>query len=94
MKTFKNIANLVAAKRTTHPKKYSREELSTLLGLKTANLISKIEAANCSVPLKSLAKLSSVLGITPDEFKEAIMRDHEESLSHYFKSRSISKASK
>ena len=94
MKTFKNIANLVNTKRTTHPKNYSREELSSLLGLKTSNLISKIEEANCSVPLKSLAKLSSVLGIAPEEFKVAILRDHEESLSHYFKSRSISKASK
>ncbi|MDO9183643.1 MAG: helix-turn-helix transcriptional regulator [Bacteriovorax sp.] len=85
MKTFNNIATFVKKKRTEHHRKYSQDELSTLLGLKSNHLISKIEAAACSVPLKTLPKLAKILEVHPDEFKEAIIKDHQESLDRYFK---------
>lgn len=85
MKTFNNIASLVKTKRSEHHKNYSKEDLSALMGLKSESLITKIEEANCSVPLKSMSKLSQVLDISPDDFKDAILKDHEESLERYFR---------
>ena len=84
MKTFSNVASLVKTKRTEHMKCYSQTELASFLGLKNDKLISRIEEATCSVPLKSLSKLSKALDIPPDDLKEAILKDHEESLDRYF----------
>lgn len=91
MKTFNNIASLVKTKRTEHHKSYSQGELSSLLGLKSDYLIASIEEATCGVPLKSLSKLSEVLDIHPDDFKEAILKDHKESLDRYFSKKAIEK---
>jgi transcriptional regulator with XRE-family HTH domain len=84
MKTFNNIASLVKTKRTGHHKNYSQAELASLLGLKSDYLIANIEDAGCGVPLKSMSKLSEILDIDPDDFKEAILKDHQESLNKYF----------
>ncbi|MBC7537751.1 MAG: helix-turn-helix transcriptional regulator [Bacteriovorax sp.] len=84
MKTFNNIASLVKTKRTEHHKCYSQAELSSLLGLKSDYLIANIEEATCGVPLKSISKLSEILEIHPDDFKEAILKDHHESLDMFF----------
>ena len=84
MKTFNNIAELVKTKRTEHQENYSQAELANLLGLKSDYLISNIEQAACSVPLKSMSKLSEVLDINPEIVREAILRDYQESLDRYF----------
>lgn len=84
MKKFNNVASLVKTKRTKHHKNYSKAELSSLLGLKSDYLVASIEEAVCSVPLKALSKFSEILDIHPNDFKEAILKDHEESLDRYF----------
>ncbi|MGZ3789471.1 MAG: helix-turn-helix domain-containing protein [Bacteriovorax sp.] len=84
MKTFKNIADLVKSRRTNHSKKYTQKELATLMGHHYPELIANIENANCSVPLKKMSKLCSILKIHPEELKVAIMKDHEESLNRFF----------
>ncbi|MDD4972910.1 MAG: helix-turn-helix transcriptional regulator [Bacteriovorax sp.] len=92
MKTFSNIASLVKTKRTGHHKSYSQAELALLLGLKSDYLIANIEEAGCGVPLKSMSKLSEILDIDPDDFKEAILKDHQESLNRYFSKMQIGKS--
>lgn len=85
MRSFKNIATLVRIKRVGHPKNYSQSDLSLLLGYKNGQFISNVERGLCSVPLKMMKKISEVLGVTPDELKAAILKDHEVTLSNYFK---------
>jgi transcriptional regulator with XRE-family HTH domain len=91
MKTFKNIASLVKIKRISHPEAYSQEELAKLLGLKTHSLIAKIEEADCGVPLKSAPRLSEILNIHPNDFKEAVLKDHQESLERFFNNKVLGK---
>lgn len=83
MRCFKNIAELIKAKRLDHPKKYSQSELSNLLGYKNGQFISNVERALCNIPLKMLSRVSEVLDITSTELKSAILRDHEETLNNY-----------
>ncbi|MDD4972891.1 MAG: helix-turn-helix transcriptional regulator [Bacteriovorax sp.] len=85
MRIFNNIATLVKTKRIEHPECYSQIELANLLGFKCNKLIANIEEAECNVPLKIMTKLSQVLNIPPDDFKAAVMKDHEESLDLFFK---------
>lgn len=83
MRCFKNIAKLIRTKRQNHPKGYSQSELSNLLGYKNGQFISNVERALCNIPLKMLSKVSEVLDITPDELKEAILLDHEQTINNY-----------
>ncbi len=83
MRCFKNIAELIKSKRLQHPKAYSQSELSHLLGYKNGQFISNVERALCNIPLKMLGKVSEVLDITPETLKEAILKDHEETLNNY-----------
>lgn len=83
MKHFGNIAQLVKDARQNHPKGYSQSELSYAMGYKNGQFISNIERGLCSTPLKSLYKLSSVLGIDREVLKEAIIKDMGETLDYY-----------
>lgn len=85
MRCFKNIAALIRTKRLQHPKAYSQSELSHLLGYKNGQFISNVERALCNIPLKMLVKVSEVLDINPQEVKDAILKDHEETLNNYLK---------
>lgn len=84
MRSFNHIATLIKVKRAVHPKGYSPTEVAHLVGLNCDKLITDIENATCSVPLKMMPKLSYALNIHPNEFIEAVMKDHEESLDRYF----------
>lgn len=84
MKTFNHVASFIKTKRVQHHKGYSQEEVSSLLGFKSNKLIANIENAVCSVPLKTMFKLSEILNIDPEDLKEAILKDHQESLDRYF----------
>jgi transcriptional regulator with XRE-family HTH domain len=85
MRCFKNIAELIKAKRLQHPKSYSQSELSNLLGYKNGQFISNVERALCNIPLKMLSKVANVLNIEPEELKEAILKDQEETLNNFLK---------
>lgn len=84
MRTFKHIATLVKSKRINHPKNYSQSELSEMLGYKNGQFISNVERGLCSIPLKMMGKVSEILGISPEELKKSVLKDHEETLSNYF----------
>ena len=85
MRCFKNIALLIRTKRMAHPKGYSQSELSHLLGYKNGQFISNVERALCNIPLKMLGKVSEVLDIPAQDLKDAILKDHEETLNNYLK---------
>jgi transcriptional regulator with XRE-family HTH domain len=85
MRSFKNIATLIRTKRIGHPKNYSQSDLSMLLGYKNGQFISNVERGLCNVPLKMMKRISEVLEINPDELKTAILKDHDETLTNYFK---------
>jgi transcriptional regulator with XRE-family HTH domain len=93
MRSFKNIAALIRAKRINHPKSYSQSDLSLLLGYKNGQFISNVERGLCNVPLKMMKKISEVLDISGDEIKAAILKDHEETLTNYFNKSTTKKAS-
>ena len=84
MRSFKNTAALVRTKRTGHPKNYSQAELSILLGYKNGQFISNVERGLCNIPLNTMAKISEVLSITPEELKAAMLKDHDDTLTGYF----------
>lgn len=83
MRCFKNIAQLIRTKRLQHPKGYSQSELSHLLGYKNGQFISNVERALCNIPLKMLSRVSEVLDIDSQDLKNAILKDHEETLNNY-----------
>lgn len=85
MRCFENIAKLIRTKRINHPKGYSQSELSNLLGYKNGQFISNVERSLCSIPLKMLRKVSEVLDISPEDLKEAILKDQEATLNNYLK---------
>lgn len=85
MRCFKNIANLIKSKRLQSPKGYSQSELSHLLGYKNGQFISNVERALCNIPLKMLSRVSEILDIDPMDLKDAILKDHEETLNNYLK---------
>lgn len=85
MRCFKNIAELIKTRRLQHPKAYSQSELSHLLGYKNGQFISNVERALCNIPLKMLSKVSEVLDISPEVLKQAILKDHEETLNNYLR---------
>ncbi len=87
MRSFENIAKLIKSKRIGHPKAYSQSELSHLLGYKNGQFISNVERALCNIPLKMLSKVSEILDITSRELSDAILADHEVTLSNYLNRR-------
>lgn len=84
MRSFKHIATLIRMKRITHPKQYSQSDLSLHLGYKNGQFISNVERGLCNVPLKMLKQISLVLNIDPKEVKEALLKDHAQTLDNYF----------
>lgn len=85
MRSFEHIAKLIRTKRVNHPKGYSQSELSNMLGYKNGQFISNVERALCNIPLKMLKRVSEVLDIPSTEIKDAILRDHEQTIENYLK---------
>lgn len=83
MRSFENIAKLIKTKRTQHPKGYSQSELSHLLGYKNGQFISNVERALCNIPLKMLNRVAEILDISHNELRDAIIKDHENTLNNY-----------
>lgn len=83
MRCFDHIAKLIRTKRINHTKGYSQSELSHLLGYKNGQFISNVERALCNIPLKMLGRVSEVLDIDPQDLKDAILKDHEQTLQNY-----------
>jgi transcriptional regulator with XRE-family HTH domain len=83
MRSFENIAKLIKTKRTQHPKGYSQSELSHLLGYKNGQFISNVERALCNIPLKMLGRVAEILDIPHTDLRDAILKDHENTLNNY-----------
>ncbi|EQC44876.1 helix-turn-helix domain-containing protein [Bacteriovorax sp. Seq25_V] len=83
MRSFENIAKLIKDKRTQHVKGYSQSELSHLLGYKNGQFISNVERALCNIPLKMLNRVAEILDISHDDLRDAILKDHENTLNNY-----------
>ena len=84
MKSFKHIATLIKTKRIAHPKGLSQSDLSILLGYKNGQFISNVERGLCNIPLKNMKKISEVLEINPEELKQTILKDLDDTLKKYF----------
>lgn len=84
MRSFKHIAQIIRKKRLSHPLGHSQSELSHLLGYKNGQFISNVERGLCNIPLKMLFRVATVLDIAPEDLKQAILKDQEETLDHYF----------
>lgn len=84
MRSFKHVADLVRNARLNHPKRYSQNEVSALLGYKNGQFVSNVERGLCSVPLKKLDKLAITLNISREDLKAAILKDFETTLSLYY----------
>ncbi|MBH48384.1 MAG: hypothetical protein CME71_09480 [Halobacteriovorax sp.] len=85
MRSFEHIAKLIRTKRVNHPKGYSQSELSNLLGYKNGQFISNVERALCNIPLKMLKRVCEVLDIPASDIKDAILRDHEQTIENYLR---------
>lgn len=85
MRSFEHIAKLIRTKRINHPKGYSQSELSNMLGYKNGQFISNVERALCNIPLKMLKRVSDVLDIPANEIKDAILKDHEQTIENYLR---------
>ena len=83
MRNFNHIAALIKRKRLAHTKNLSQSDLSNLLGYKNGQFISNVERALCNIPFKMLPKVCDILEIPFDEIKNAMMRDHSETLDAY-----------
>ena len=90
MRSFDHIAKLVRSKRTSHPKGYSQSELSQLLGYKNGQFISNVERALCNIPLKMLSRVCTILDISQDEMKDALLKDYEQTIDNYLQNSSSS----
>jgi len=78
MSYFKNIAKVVKANRKA--KGFSQEVLSNEIGNKNGQFISNVERALCSIPKKSLNKMSEVLEVPVETFIDAMTKDHKTTL--------------
>ena len=83
MRSFEHIAKLIRTKRVNHPKGYSQSELSNMLGYKNGQFISNVERALCNIPLKMLPKVCDVLDINTNDIKDAILKDHQQTIENY-----------
>ena len=81
---FEHIAKLIRVSRLNHPKRYSQTELSAFLGYKNGQFISNVERGICSIPVKSLKKISELLDISPEDIKEAVLKDHANTIDSFF----------
>lgn len=75
---------MVRISRLNHSKRYSQTELSAFLGYKNGQFISNVERGICSIPVKSLKKISDLLGISPEDIKEAVLKDHAQTIDNFF----------
>ncbi|MBT3584455.1 MAG: helix-turn-helix transcriptional regulator [Halobacteriovoraceae bacterium] len=85
MRNFENVAKLFKSKRLEHPKKYSQAELSALLGYKNGQFISNVERGLCSIPLKMLARVASILDIPWEEMRKSLLEDYAVTVDAHFK---------
>lgn len=80
---FINVAKLVKTARVKMA--LSQDELSKKIGYKNGQFISNIERSLCSVPLKNVKALCTLLDISPLDFKQAYKMDQEVRLTEAFK---------
>jgi len=83
MRCFSNIAVLIKDARLNHKNKFSQSELSNLLGYKNGQFISNVERGLCNIPLKMLSRVCNILELSPDQVKEAILKDQVATLDNY-----------
>ncbi|EPZ51897.1 hypothetical protein M902_2329 [Bacteriovorax sp. BAL6_X] len=83
-RVFENIAELIKVKRRSLSPKVSQQGLSYRLGYKNGQFISNIERGLCSVPLRSLNTVCSVLKVSKEELKEVLLKDYEQTIDNYF----------
>ncbi|MFG1499564.1 hypothetical protein ABMA70_05085 [Halobacteriovorax sp. XZX-3] len=83
-RVFENIAELIRVKRRSLSPKVSQQGLSYRLGYKNGQFISNIERGLCSVPLRSLNTVCSVLKVSKEELKEVLLKDYEQTIDNYF----------
>ena len=84
MRKFNSIASLIKSKRLSHPQGLSQSDLSHLLGYKNGQFISNVERALCNIPFKMMNKVCDILHITPEEIKNAMLADYNDTIEAYF----------
>lgn len=85
-RSFRHIADIVKKYRKGHGQRLGQEELSQLLGYKNGQFISNVEREKCSVPLKTLSKLITVLDVPKDELIDAVVKDYRETVYNHINS--------
>lgn len=70
---FQAISKLV--KEARENQKLSQNNLALLMGFKNGQFVSNIERGLCSVPLKSINKMSEVLEISTEDICNAVVQD-------------------
>jgi hypothetical protein len=71
-----NVGNMIKEARLNHPKRYSQSELSHLLGYLNGQFISNMERHLCTLPMKMIPKVCSILNIDIEVMKEAFIKDY------------------
>jgi len=89
MRHFKNLAHLVKKKRLAHPQSLSQTDLSEKLGYKNGQFISNVERSLCHLPFKILPQVCEVLLISPEELKEAMLKDYESTIEYYLANKNV-----
>ena len=82
-RSFRYIGRYLRQKRLLHPKFYSQNKLSKLLGYKNGQFISNVERGICGVPLKSLHILIDALDLDKEEVKEIMLKDFADTLDNF-----------
>jgi transcriptional regulator with XRE-family HTH domain len=87
MYQFNNIAVLIRNYRMMRKPKLSQQELGSRLGYDNGQLVSNLERALCSMPVKKLFDASCILGIPKDELKRAMVKDYEQRIDDALRER-------
>lgn len=82
MRSFNNVAALIKSYREKTNPRLSQSEISKLLGYKNGQFISNVERGLCSIPAKSVAKLSDVIKAPREDIIEAMVKDYRESITN------------
>lgn len=80
MNKFNHIAKVILTGRTTA--KISQAAVSEAAGYKNGQFISNVERGYCSIPVKSIDKISEIIGMNSDTIKRAMIEDYKESLNN------------
>lgn len=78
---FKNIAHFIKLEREKVG--LSQVQMAEKAGWNTGQFVSNIERGKCSVPLKSIKKVSKILEVTPMSLKQVLKMDFKETLNNF-----------